>query len=201
MAFQSVQDAASLTLLWAQGTAFSWRNVFTFSKSGFTFSDMETLGEVADEAFSSSGLSSYLSTSVALLTATVTDLRTQGLPQAVEVIGYAGQVTQDPVSPGLAVVVTLRTALRGRAYRGRVYLSGFVEGEMDNGAWSNAVINAADAAIESLKSLTALEGWTLSVVSRQLDGVPRLVGITTPVTTIEVRSNKPGTQRKRIARP
>jgi len=144
---------------------------------------------------------SVMSSQADLVRIAVTDLRTQGLPQAINNVAISGNQAIDIVTPGLAMVATLRTAQRGRAYRGRVFWSGFDETRINASRWLQGSADALVTTLELLRTTAALAGWTMVVVSRQLDGQLRAAGVGTPVTGVEVRNLFPGTQRRRIARP
>lgn len=78
----------------------------------------------------------------------------------------AGVEATDALPPGTAFVLTLRTALRGRSYRGRVYLGGFCENIHDPGG----ICNAGSAAIfiaqmEAVRVALIAITWELVVAS------------------------------------
>ena len=109
-----------------------------------------------------------------------------------------GQVVSTAVSNQDALVMTMNTALRGRSYRGRVYIPALPASARVNGTlWTTAVIAVWNAAWGTLQSNMLTGGWTLSVLSRQNNNVRRTTGVATPVTTILGRQPI-GTQRRRI---
>lgn len=99
-----------------------------------------------------------------------------------------------------AVVLTLYTAKRGRAHRGRLYLGQFTEELMEDGVWTEPIVSEVESLGVELKADIATEGFEWGVRSGQLDGVPRDPAIITPITHTTVRSNRIGSQRRRIDR-
>lgn len=114
--------------------------------------------------------------------------------------GNAGEDLNDILPLAVCVVMTLRTAKRGRSHRGRMYLSGWCENLMNEDGWASGPIDAAIAFGEALIAEMGAIGWTWGVHSGMLNGVARDPQIITPITSVEVRSIKPGIQRLRIER-
>lgn len=86
-------------------------------------------------------------------------------------------------SPGnVTVATTLLTALRGRAFRGRSFLLGVSEAEVDGNEYNAAGAAALTASYVQLIADLSAVGYSLAVGSRQLNGVPRITGVATPVT-------------------
>lgn len=114
------------------------------------------------------------------------------------VAGDAGAV--DDLPPQDAMVVTFRTLLKGRAYRGRMYLPGWSEGAQSNGTWGAAYTGYANDFATELRRLydgdTVNPNYRLGVISRFLNGVERVTPVITPVVSHTVRSTV-YTQRRR----
>lgn len=113
----------------------------------------------------------------------------------------AGSASTEMLPIQCSVVLTLQTALKGRSYRGRVYLSG-----LDTGSVDGSLINAAGQAIYATigTQLLAVFGpagsnadWRLAVISRFLNGVERPFPVATQVQTIAI-STVVRTQRRRV---
>lgn len=85
-----------------------------------------------------------------------------------------------------ALVITKRTALRGRSYRGRIYHYGMNTAQVSNSAVLTASLTSILAAWNQFKvlAITDSEGL-MTVVSRVSDGVPRLPGIATLVSSLD----------------
>lgn len=200
MAFQPTQDGASVRIVFARSTQ-SWTNTLWLSKPNFTQTDMQSLADLVGAG----GIGSfvvYMAGGVQLDEVIVTDSRTQdgGFATAVSTPAN-GNASSDMLPLSVALVSTFNTQRRGRSYRGRNYWSGLPEEHWDGLQVSPVVVQACIDWLEGLKAAAALDGWTLGVRSGQLNGVLRPTALIEPVTTITVRSSRPGSQRKRNQRP
>jgi hypothetical protein len=92
---------------------------------------------------------------------------------------------------------------RGRSGRGRNYLTGFVEDDVDPVSVSNAtLIQDAEAGYESLRdNVQQNTGYFWVIASKFSNGLPRAEIVGFDVATIEVRNARLGTQRRRVVRP
>lgn len=106
---------------------------------------------------------------------------------ATEVIGGSG--TGD-ILPASAAVLSLHTAVRGPAGRGRIFLGPTTEGQTANGLWSNQIgrSNLAEAWFDFVNLMVA-DDWELGVASYKNE----FFG---PVTSYSVRAQV-GTLRRR----
>lgn len=81
-------------------------------------------------------------------------------------IGVAGANTGDPLPSGAALCLTLRTAVRGRRARGRVYWGGFGEGAS---VAPNSIVSTSLTRIlnhwEGFRVQLVADGWELVVAS------------------------------------
>lgn len=114
--------------------------------------------------------------------------------------GYEG--TPSTV-PNVAGVITWRTGLAGRSFRGRSYIAGLAEGTVDDG---DGVIEPSDQATwlaapgEFMDQLDAnLPAANLVIVSTISDGEPRDPALATSVTAAQARIPL-RTQRRRVSR-
>lgn len=113
--------------------------------------------------------------------------------------------TSSLLPPQISLAVTLRTALAGPSYRGRVYLYGFTEAINDAGSLAIAATGtAAVSFVTGIQTALAAAGLTLAVLSRPQDAQPLAVppklakaGWATPVTSIVLRNLAWDTQRRR----
>src|ERR1051325_10526629 len=193
----------------------AWQVKFAWHDADATYSnvvgmDVGTLPPLtqaaADEAaasvaaaFTASGIDDILADEVVLDELVVTDLRTEGAPQYVGVVSSPGTNAADRLPDQLAIVVTLRTALRTKSGRGRIYMGGFCESSSDSagnivGATATAVADFWNA-IKSAWSGDSYSG-DLGVISRK-DPAFGYTGTIRPVTSLEVRDNKWDSQRRR----
>jgi len=112
---------------------------------------------------------------------------------------FAGISGGDALPASMAIVVTLRTALRGRSYRGRNYVGGISDSSVEG---VNLVKPAFRA--ECVDVFNDLIGGTIVtqgawvVVSRFHDKVPLTTGVTTVVNTVLTVDNVLDSQRRRL---
>lgn len=126
-------------------------------------------------------------TTLALNTVRATDLASENGPRYengtnLPVIGSNG-------SPSLpnncAVVITKRTAMRGRSFRGRIYHMGLTEGSVTGNIVIAASLSAIIARWATFLSLTITGDEPLMcVVSRYANKLPRSTGVATLVTNL-----------------
>jgi len=165
-----------------------------------THADDLAAAVIAD--YASSGLRALHSVTTYLRGVGIRDLRE---PNQVEYSNTAGEVPGtgggDPLPNQLAAVVTLRTALAGKSYRGRVYISGADENQNSSTGSIDAAYNTAITDfITAVSADMTGEGITLAVLSRPRTSPPFDIawgGAVTPVTSITTRDVKWDTQRRR----
>lgn len=131
------------------------------------------------------GYLAFLPTSLSLVEVKVTDLHTQISPAVFVTSGLPKTGTN--VSPSLpnncAMVITKRTALRGRSYRGRWYQMGLVEAQVNANAITPTYQGHYLAFLSSLLTFTTGgEVFDMAVVSKKQGGNWLTQGIVTPVT-------------------
>lgn len=202
-----VPNGGLLRLIWAQGGVPFAVNVMGFQNTQttpVTQTLTNTVGAAIRTSFSSSGLNAQMGTQITLLSVGLRSINTASLPEFLDTgAPVAGTAVGNLLPPQTALVVTLRTGLAGRSFRGRVYLGGFaVSANGTAGAANAAVGTAAQAFIGAINNNLSTSGWQLAVVSRPApDAIPpRPTGFVTPVTVPVVRDLVWDTQRKR-ARP
>lgn len=82
-----------------------------------------------------------------------------------------------------ALVITKRTALRGRSFRGRSYMPGLTEAVVTgNSVLSTFLTPALNFFNAALSYAVTGNEFNMVVVSRFSEGAPRITGISTPVT-------------------
>lgn len=200
MAFQPTQDAVSVTLRWVQDT-FQWANVLWFTKGAFSEPDQLILANIIMDAFLAADRNAFPVT-VSLLQTEVVDARTQGAPLVIsERDAVAGTGGSEPMALNACLLLTLRTALRGRSYRGRLYFSGLKEEEHHNSSWSSGAVASVLSFVDQIRDDTAAAAWTWGVRSGQINGVLRPVAVVTPLLNYEIRSTRVASQRRRLRRP
>jgi hypothetical protein len=199
MTFQVTRDGAKLVMPFS-ALGRQWSVTLWFSKAGFDESDMVALADSVQYAFYST------------LDNKFSDLLTYGPPVVYDMrvvdgtIAYGtdnpegGEATADCLPLQTAAVLTLRTNKRGRAHRGRIYVTGFTEGDFSDNLFGGAIKTQMEALGDAIIGVVGPIGWTWGVRSGQLDGVKRSEAVITPITSYEVRSLKPGSQRRRTGR-
>jgi len=103
----------------------------------------------------------------------------------------------DSLPPSTAMCITLKTALSGKSFRGRVYLGGFDEAQ--NGASGAALQAAADAGVAFITAIGAAltaSTMTLAVLSR-----PAFATVTNKTTTFSDGSTQVETISRTNAHP
>lgn len=120
-------DTYEVRLHWAYADGVDGYNVLHAKKGGVTLTQAEcdSIAAVVTGALSASNLLSSLSTYTQLVDVRVTDVSTLTGPQFTTGTAVSGTATGVPMPNEVAIASTLKTALRGRSYRGRAYLSGF----------------------------------------------------------------------------
>lgn len=113
-----------------------------------------------------------------------------------------------PVEPGtsastavpnnVAACCTLRTALRGRSYRGRIYLAGNPTTDLqDQISWTTGALANFIVILQALNSAITALGAIWVVVSKFHNKVARVAGVPTAITAISVDSFV-DSQRRRL---
>lgn len=139
-----------------------------------------------------------LSNEVTLRQARATDMTSQGAPVAIEVSGDAGTVAQPSLPLGSALVTSLRTALRGRSYRGRQYWSGIpITAQDDPTNVTSTFATALGTAIGQLLSDIAALGFDAVIASKQHNGAVTNPAATNEITDVIV-DTKLDSQRRRL---
>jgi hypothetical protein len=169
--------------------------LFTAIKAGFTSSGMQALC-VDDCVMTGVGI------------------RSVNNPNLPEFIGAGASIAGsdaagDMMPRSVACVITLRTALVGKSYRGRVYIGGFNEAQNAGlGAIVAAASTAADTFVTSIANALIAQGLHLAVLSpalpeRQTKGgltLPAKPAFATDVISHSQRNAAWGSQRGRTHR-
>lgn len=112
-----------------------------------------------------------------------------------------GADTGDPLPWQCAGVISWRTALAGKSYRGRTYIPGPSEGDTLGGLVTAQYIADLNAVVTQMLAVFGPAGsntdWRFSIISRIANGVPRAAPVGTPVISGVARSVF-YTQRRRV---
>lgn len=130
-------------------------------------------------------LKGCISTPVTLTQIKLTDLTAQNGP----VLNYStglpvvSTLTGPALPNNCALVITKRTPLRGRSYRGRIYHPGLTEPDVTANLVAPARVTTILTAYNALRTFTAGSKVVyMCVVSRFADHLPRATGIATRVS-------------------
>jgi len=200
MAFQSVPNCAEVVI---RGLALTKpiANVVGFRFGTLPVeADLQQLADTVDAWVGTD----YLPLTSNQTTYLVTNAR--GLTFENDVEAFAATATGPGTQSGSAMpanatlCLTLRTGKTGRSARGRFYAWPFSSSVLvDAQNVLPAYGTALATALNHLKTLAAVDGWQMVVISRFTLGAQRPTGITFAVTAIESRNTLVDSQRGRLA--
>lgn len=199
--FVPVPHAMQLVVEWGTASV-NWTNGLWFTKTSFTEGDLQTAAEALNATLVT-GILQSMTTAWYLRKVTAIDMRSQGAPAYVHLNGTnAGAVTGPEAPIANCVVATLRTAMRGRAYRGRLYLAGFDQDDLNSLQFNNSqLISDLEGGLLDILDDMATAGFTWVVAHRYEGSTPMTTGSTQAVIAAEIRNNYIGSQRRRTRRP
>jgi len=199
MAFIPTPNAASAEVRFTvDGQNVENRMVFT---AGSDF-DASMLGDLADII-----ADSWATNALPLQTADLTfrevycvDLSDAAGPVATSTTGLpaVGGASALGVPNNVSLCFQLRTAARGRSFRGRLYPCGMRADKVANSVWDSAYAGLWEAALEQLKIDAFAGGYTWAVQSLKANKVPRVTGVTTVVANITTVDLIVDSQRRRL---
>lgn len=177
----------------------TWSNTLWFEAVGATGADMVTLAN--DLVFWwSEYVNDYIVENVTLEGVTVYDMSSPTAPK-VESSSTppSGSVVAESSPLNVAAIITFYTLTRGRSGRGRNYVAGTGINVQDpttiDQVTLNGLVSAYGILISGLASI-----FTWCVCQRYENNAPLVAGVLRPITTVAGRSNKWGTQRRRVTR-
>lgn len=198
MAFVPVLNTARVELRFTQDGQ-QVANVFHVKSTvPLTVSALNAIGDVFQGWFSDH--LPIVSTSVQLREMDIRDLTTAsgigilystGLPLTGTVSG-----TQAPNS--VTIAIKWGTGLSGRSFRGRTYHVGLATSQVSANEVANALIAPLLASYNALITLVSEADFSLVVVSRVSNNVPRVSGVTTPILTASLADTTLDNQRRRL---
>lgn len=160
--------------------------------------------------FSGSGWNGMVHPTVSLFAVELKSLHNPNLVQHVSTgAAVPGTATGAGAPMNVALVVTLRTANSGRAFRGRVYLGGLADVALGNMLDSSTAANTAAAAfITGLMTVMSSNSMPMCIAQRALQAgtdkkgnpLPARAANIVPVTTASVINPRLDSQRRRTGR-
>lgn len=184
MAFIPVPNGIQLCFMFTTDSQ-NWQFCLMLRKSAGAPEDTDLQAVAADgSSWWTSFLKGLLNSAVTLREIIATDMTAQGAPQYRLTINETGTKTGGCLPLGTAVVVSHRTAMRGRSYRGRSFLSGIATSDQNTvNTLAGATASGIVTGFGSLRTLLDGHGYDHVVASRQHNG-----SITTPAVVNEVVS-------------
>lgn len=198
MPFQPVPDVAQIRIIGNSDQQLTINNLyFQISGGGITPTNIQDIvGEMV--TWASGSLAPQLAETWVLTNVTGTDLSAVDgayyeLPQNVP-----GGVATESSPNNVAACISLRTAQRGRSFRGRNYLPGIPNAAIDlntlNGTFTSNMTLIYNALVGPG---TFLPGWQFVIVSRQNAGLVRPAGLAVPVVSCGFTNNYVRSMRSR----
>jgi hypothetical protein len=205
-----VPNGLEVKLTWSfNGQPFALNILHALNQGSTTITQAITnaLDVAIKNAVTSTGHGGQLNTGVALASVELRSMNANSDPWFIGTAApVAGTSAENPLPAATALVITLRTGLRGRSYNGRLYLFGFSELANDAAGGATALAAANGAAFVNAIS-TALQapglGAQMSVLSRFTTppgtqvAVERNPPILTPVTAAIAKDQRWDVQRRR----
>jgi hypothetical protein len=151
-----------------------------------TLTQMNNLNTALHTWYTAS-LKPQLTAAIALTGINTIDLTTVSSPGAFLPISpiEPGTAGGSPLPANVSWVSTLRTGLRGRAYRGRWYHPTIAAGYQTGvSAITAGAVAAIQAALAQLLTPANVANFTWAVASRFLNKLPRATGVTTSITSV-----------------
>jgi len=161
----------------------NWQFCLTVRKSAgaITSTDLASIATIGG-AWWTSDLRAEITTTTTLRQVRVTDMQVEGGQQEIDTFNQAGTGGGGITPLNSPIVVSLRTAKRGRSYRGRAYVSGIPQDALLNPVDYTVTRTASvAAAFIALQADLDVAGYDLVVASKKHNGV-----VTNPAETNEV---------------
>jgi len=112
--------------------------------------------------------------------------------------GSTGGKIGDPEPGNVSLAVSFKTGGRGRSSRGRNYFVGFVETQVTGNRVQHTDATDIQAAYQALIGIASAASTPWVVVSRFLDGAPRVTGLKQDVTSVSLADENVDSMRRRL---
>lgn len=184
-----VPNGALVKIFWANGSR-QWQNVYGMSMLAtpptFNQALADNLSTDFGASLTASAILPLLATTTLYVKVSVKDVRSANQPEFQSAVANTpGTGAGDVLPLSLASVVTMRTALSGRSFRGRSYFAGFTEAQNDaSGRVAAAVNTACVQLLQQFNSRINSRGLTIGVMSRPA------AAVTIPARTINGRAGQ-----------
>lgn len=172
-ASSTIPNAVQVRLLWNLGGAGAVNVLHAIAPAGFVVnqSTCNTLGAAIKSQYTSTwAVRNH--TTVQLVRVGLRDRRTPNTTEFLDAgAAVSGTSAAGDILPAQnALCITLRTALSGKSYRGRIYLGGMTENENSvGGVVGSATEISATGFLTGISSAMTASGLTLAVASRGAD--------------------------------
>lgn len=199
MAFQPVAATALAELVFDLDGEVTENTLYFRKPNAYTLADLTDLATKL-RTWWTTLMQPAISNACALTSIKCTSLNDQTGPQFILTAGLpaAGADPSDAVPNNSAFVVTFRTALIGRSFRGRNYIGGIPETVVDTSRILPATATYFRDAYAGIPGIvTAAHLWV--VVSRTVNGVIQMpTALTNPVISVDVVDTVMDSQRRRL---
>lgn len=199
MAFIPIPNGIALTFYFTSASQ-NWQFSLTLRKSAGEVEITDLQQATADgSAWWTSFLKPQLATSTSLTSIVASDQSVEGGNQYQATVNEAATGSGSAVPLNACVVISGRTAKRGRSYRGRSYLSGLRDAILgvSMNAISSAFASTLAGGFASLASTLDGHGLDHVIASKQHNGAPVNPAETNEVTAYVVDTNI-DSQRRRL---
>lgn len=199
MAFIPIPNGASLCFHFTTaGQNWQFCLTVTFDSGDPSYSDLGDLAGIAYDWWGDS-FQDDLTADNTLNEIVATDQTAQGAPAYPFSVSEAGTRASYAMPLNSPMCVSLRTNLRGRSYRGRMYVSGFpTTVQLSATDFTTAEVANVAAEFALLKSALNTGGWQWVVASKQHNGAVTTPAVTNLVSSIIVDTHI-DSQRRRLA--
>jgi hypothetical protein len=203
MTFIPVSNCLNAKMIYTLGGQRIQNNLYFTLNAAPVSTDRDALA-TAMHTFWTNQLKPNLSSDIALVEIDIVDLSSANAPVTQLFVtpepGTLAGVTVG-VPSGSAIVVTFRTANRGRNYRGRNYLGGLSGNALTSPtSYNSTQVANLISAFAWLLDTAHTAGQLWSVVSRYLNKAPRSAGIKIPVTAVTADTALDSQRRRLLGR-
>jgi hypothetical protein len=175
-------------------------NTLWFRKfpGGFSESDLGDLNTDLIDWWDTN-VSPSLSSNLSLVEVTSTDQSSSSAPSVVTMTAVPGGLTGEAGPGSNCITIKFTTNERGRSGRGRNYISGLREVDVNGNTYDAGRISELVAGYDLLRTAPLLSGAAVwNVVSHFTAGSARESGYAIPITGVSVADNAIDSQRRRL---